>query len=79
MKIYTHDYTLPSQAENLLSEAYLKLRWDNYQGAATMLEQSIEKLRKYLSQDNMVEDDDAEGWVRLTDLLTEDGDDCKLI
>lgn len=79
MKIYTHDYTLPSQAEMLLAEALVKIRWDNYWDAKLRIEDARSKLEKYLSQDNMVEDDDAEGWVRLSDIVVGEGDDCKLI
>lgn len=79
MQIYTHDYTLPSQAEMLLAEALVKIRWDNYWDAKLRIEEARSKLEKYLAQDNMVEDNDAEGWVRLSDIVVGEGDNCKLI
>lgn len=79
MQIYTHDYTLPSQANMLLAEALVKIRWDNYWDAKLRIEEARSKLDKYLSQDNMVPDNDAEGWIRSSDITLGDGDDRNLI
>lgn len=32
MKKYSHDYTLPQMADQLLREAQVKIKWDNYYG-----------------------------------------------
>lgn len=78
MKIYTQDYTLPFFVNALLALASEKIRQDNIQDAERLLEDARDKLDQYLSQDNMIPDDDAEGWIRSSDLLG-DGDDCELI
>lgn len=79
MKIYTHDYTLPSQVESQLYFAQQQLRQDNIQTALSAIGCARELLNSYLSQDNMVEDDDVDGWVKLSDLSVDDGDDDKQI
>lgn len=79
MQIYTHDYTLPSQAEMLLAEALVKFRQDKYWEARLKIREARSKLEKYLSRDNMVEDNDAEGWIRSSDITLGDGDDRNLI
>lgn len=79
MKIYTHDYTLPSQVASQLYFAQQQLQQGDNQNALAAIGSARELLDSYLAQDNMIEDDDAEGWVRLTDLATEEGDYCKLI
>lgn len=65
MKIYSHDYTLPSEAEKKVHKAYLAV---NDPEIKQLLADAQELLRQYLSQDNMVEDPDCEGWVRTTDV-----------
>lgn len=79
MKIYTHDYTLPSQVESQLYFAQQQLRQDNTQTALAAIGCARELLNSYLSQDNMVEDDDVEGWVKLSDLSMGDVEDRELI
>lgn len=70
MKQYSHDYTLPQHADNLLQEALVKIRWDNYWDARLRIEEARKLLQQYLSQDNMVEDSDTEdGWVRAKDIV----------
>ena len=69
MKQYSHDYTLPQHADNLLQEALVKIRWDNYWDARLRIEEARKLLQQYLSQDNMVEDPDvADGWVRASEV-----------
>jgi hypothetical protein len=67
---YAHDYELPAEAEVHLHAAH-KLLADGHPGEA--LEEIAEaraKLTKYLSQDNMIlEDDTANPWVRFGDIL----------
>ena len=65
MKIYRHDYTLPSEAERKVHKAFLSV---NDPETKQLLEEVQELLRKYLSQDNTVEDPDCDGWVRLADV-----------
>lgn len=79
MKIYTHDYTLPSQVASQLYNAEQQLLQNDTQSALAAILCARELLDSYLAQDNMVEDDDAEGWVKLTDLSMGDGEDQKLI
>lgn len=79
MKQYSHDYTLPQQADQLLREALVKIKWDNYWDAKLRIEDARQTLQQYLSQDNMVEDDDVEnGWVRYSDAARELEDARKL-
>lgn len=69
MRKYSHDYTLVQHADNLLQEALVKIRWDNWWDARIRIEDARKKLQQYLSQDNMVPDDvTADGWVRASDL-----------
>lgn len=69
MKQYSHDYTLVQHADNLLQEALVKIRWDNWWDARIRIEDARKKLQQYLSQDNMVPDDDtADGWVKAADI-----------
>ena len=79
MHIYTHDYTLPSQVESQLYFAEQQLRQDNIQTALAAIASARELLNSYLAQDNMVEDDDVDGWVKLSDLRMGDGDGKNLI
>lgn len=79
MKIYTHDYTLPSQVASQLYFAQQQLRQDNIQTALAAIDCAREILDSYLAQDNMVEDEDVDGWVKLSDIVVGEGDDCKLI
>lgn len=69
MRKYSHDYTLVQHADNLLQEALVKIRWDNWWDARIRIEDARKKLQQYLSQDNMVPDDDtADGWVKAADI-----------
>lgn len=79
MQIYTHDYTLASEAESQLYTAQNLLRQDDTQTAMEAINCARELLDRYLSQDNMVPDDDVDGWVKLSDLSMGDGEDWKLI
>ena len=67
MKIYTHDYTKASEAESWLYEALMYLNQDHYGMAANAILKARRLLGEYLSKDNMVEDPDACGWIRLVD------------
>lgn len=69
MKTYSHDYTIPAQVNYNIHLALFELRSNNYSMAEVLLIQSRNQLDQYLSQDNMVEDDDvADGWVKMTDI-----------
>lgn len=67
---YTHDYVLPAEAESLLYEAQERLA-EGYPGEAReKICEARVKLQKYLSQDNMLLDDDiADPWVRYQDII----------
>lgn len=79
MKIYTHDYTLPSQVASQLYFAQQQLLQDDIQNALAAIGCAREILDSYLAQDNMVEDEDVDGWVKLSDIVVGEGEDCKLI
>lgn len=79
MQIYTHDYTLASEAEDQLYIAQSILRQDDIPTALEAIACARELLQRYLSQDNMVPDNDAEGWIRSSDITLGDGDDRNLI
>lgn len=79
MQIYTHDYTLASEAESQLYTAQNLLRQDDTQTAMEAINCARELLGRYLSQDNMVPDNDVEGWIRSSDVTLGDGDDRNLI
>lgn len=68
MKIYTHDYTLPSQVASQLYFAQQQLQQDDIQNALAAIGCARELLDSYLAQDNMVEDGDAYGWVKYSDV-----------
>ena len=61
MKTYTFDYTLPAEAEKMAHKAYMMCQDEEMK---KLLEETVMKLRQFLAQDNMVEDEDCEGWVR---------------
>lgn len=69
MQKYSHDYTLPQKADQLLREAQVKIKWNNYYDAEKKIGEARELLQKYLAQDNMVPDDEAaDGWVRSSEI-----------
>lgn len=69
MKHYTHDYTLASEAEALLYRAQVNLRTGDQDSVCKYIELAREKLQRYLSQDNMVEDDDVyPGWIKANEV-----------
>lgn len=73
MKTYSHDYTIPFQVNLNIRLALFELHSDNSDFAEVLLMQARNLLVQYLSQDNMVEDDDvADGWVRMSE-ITETG------
>ena len=79
MKQYSHDYTLPSLAESLMQTADAAIRLEDYDKASRAINDARQTLQQYLSQDNMVEDDDVEnGWVSYNDAARELEDARKL-
>ena len=69
MKKYTHDYTLPGQALETLTRTSELLRKDGLTTASGYVDGARNILDEYLSQDNMVEDDDCwPGWIDERDL-----------
>lgn len=59
MKTYTFDYTLPAEAEKMAHQAFLMCQDEEMK---KLLEETVMKLRQFLAQDNMVEDEDCEDW-----------------
>lgn len=69
MKQYSHDYTLVSDAESHLYAAQQLESHEQPEEAWKHIADARRLLQQYLSQDNMVPDDDtADGWVRASDL-----------
>lgn len=69
MQKYSHDYTLVSDAESHLYAAQQLEAHEQPEEAWKHIADARRLLQQYLSQDNMVPDDDvADGWVRASDL-----------
>lgn len=69
MKTYSHDYSIPAQVNINLHLALFALHNDGSGTAEKLILQAREMLWQYLSQDNMIEDDDvADGWVKMSDI-----------
>lgn len=69
---YSHDYTLPAEAESLLFSAQCLLANDCITAAAERIGEARMKLQKYLNQDNMSLDDDcADAWVSYQNIISE--------
>lgn len=65
MKQYSHDYTKVSEAESLLYSATRLMANECHNAAVERINEARQLLQAYLSEDNMVEDDDvADGWVK---------------
>lgn len=71
MKQYTHDYTLPSEAESKLYDALMACE-DKNSKVAILIDQARMQLQKYLAKDNIVEDPDAEGFIKASDTFDEE-------
>lgn len=71
MKQYIHDYTLPSEAESKLYDALMECE-DKNSKVAILIDQAQSALRKYLAKDNIIEDPDAEGFVKSEDIWDDD-------
>lgn len=72
MQQYSHDYNKPSLAESLLQTAQAALRMEKYDEAARLITDARQTLQQYLSQDNMVPDDDVyDGWYKASDVEQE--------
>lgn len=73
MKQYSHDYTKPSEVENLLYSATRLMANECYEAAVERINEARQLLQEYLAQDNMVEDDDvADGWVKVSDTFNDE-------
>lgn len=69
MKTYSQDYTIPAQVNHNLHLALFELANDDPRLAEVLITQARNLLDQYLSQDNMIEDDDvADGWVKMSDI-----------
>ena len=71
MKQYIHDYTLPSEAESKLFDALMECE-DKNSKVAILIDQARMQLQKYLAKDNIIEDPDAEGFIKSEDYFDED-------
>ena len=67
MKIYTHDYSKPTEVESWLYKAQVYINQEHYGMAANAILKARRLLGDYLSLDNMVEDPNSCGWIRLVD------------
>lgn len=65
MKTYSIDYTKISEAENSLYSATRLMANDCHDAAQERIEEARKLLQEFLSQDNLVEDDDlADGLIK---------------
>lgn len=65
MTTYSHDYTLPAVACDLLYSAQRLLANDCHAAASDRIGAALQHLRQYLNQDNMIPDNDVyPGWIR---------------
>lgn len=72
MIIYSHDYTLPADCDNLLHEAQQLIAKDAIAAALDRIGEARLALQQYMSGDNMKPDDDcADGWIRQQDYENE--------
>lgn len=71
MKQYIHDYTLPSEVENKLLDALMECE-DKNSKVAILIDQARMQLQKYLAKDNIIEDPDADGFIKSEDLWDDD-------
>lgn len=70
MQQYTHDYTLVQEADSHLYAAQQLEAHEQPEEAWKHIADARQKLQQYLSQDNIVPDDDtADGWVKASDLV----------
>lgn len=68
MKIYAHNYSLPAAAEVKLYEAYKLSQEPDVQ---KLIAEARDMLSKYLSSDNLVEDEDCEGVIKRSEAEAE--------
>lgn len=72
MQKYSHNYSLPSNAENHLFYAQEYLRMGQFAEAEKFINKARQTLQQYLSKDNMVPDDDVyDGWYKASDVEQE--------
>ena len=65
MKTFIHDYSIPSEVEAKISEAFSKCQDSDVK---QLIKETQLLLKRYLSQDNILELDDVEkGFVRRSD------------
>lgn len=72
MKIYTHDYSLPSAAESLLYKAQKAFAEDAPETALQHINQARELLETYLAGDNIKADADAYGFFKQGEMFDEE-------
>lgn len=72
MKQYSHNYTPVQEAMDSLYSATRLMANECYAAALERINEARSILQQYLSQDNMVPDNDvADGWVRASDVENE--------
>lgn len=72
MTIYSHDYTLPAEVDNLLHGAQQHIANDDVSAALDRIGEARLALQQYMAGDNMMPDDDcADGWIRQQDYENE--------
>lgn len=69
MKIYIHDYSKPSEADNLLYSALRFMEKGIYLPAKKHITQASLLLRQYLAGDNLIIDPDAVGLIKGEDFF----------
>ena len=69
MKRFSHDYSMPSEAESVLYSATRLMVNECYDTALKCINEARTILQQYLSQDNMIEEQEVEsGYVRCQDV-----------
>lgn len=66
--VYIHDYTLPSDVARNLYDAQEAFASGDYYEGQRLISVCRQLLDKYLAGDNLVQDDDAYGFVKISDL-----------
>lgn len=71
MKTYTHDYAKAAYASRHLYKAQELMRKGEYAAAQQVLNRARQILDEYLASDNLIEDNDVEGWYKKSDVDNE--------
>ena len=71
MKTYTHDYAKAANASRHIYKAHELMRTGDYAAAEHVINRARQILDEYLASDNIIEDNDVEGWYKQSDVDNE--------